>query len=118
PTPALPRKRGRGPGLILLAAHLLLPPLAGEGWDGGSVRRETVERGDLMRPAPQPSPASGGGGRLWGEVPAQRSVAPSQSACGAASGAGHSKRLRLPLPAAAPSMRSLTGRAVPNMRQS
>src|SRR5690606_40524016 len=95
-----------------------LPPRAGGGREGGNVRRETVERGDLKRPPPQPSPASGGGGCIRGEVTGERSLAPSQPACGAASGAGHSKRLRLPLPAAAPSMRSLTGRAVPNMRQS
>src|SRR5690606_34619440 len=39
----------------------LLPPLAGEGWDGSDVRCDTVERGDLKRPPPRPSPASGGG---------------------------------------------------------
>ena len=42
------------PEVRALLAPLLLPPLAGEGWDGGNEATD--------RPPPQPSPASGGGG--------------------------------------------------------
>src|SRR5690606_4836499 len=58
------RRRGRFSSPYDASTPQLLPPLAGEGWDGGSVRRETVERGDLKRPPPRPSPASGGGGAV------------------------------------------------------
>ncbi|MCW5581530.1 MAG: DNA mismatch repair protein MutS [Luteimonas sp.] len=40
------------PGVRALLAPLLLPPLAGEGWDGGNIAPDA--------PAPQASPASGG----------------------------------------------------------
>src|SRR5690606_393261 len=43
---------------------------------GGSVRREIVERGDLMRPPPRPSPARGGGGRVVALLAAHRRLPP------------------------------------------
>src|SRR5690606_25754890 len=57
------RRRGRFSSPYDASTPQLLPPLAGEGWDGGDVRCDNVERGDLKRPPPRPSPASGGRGR-------------------------------------------------------
>ena len=47
---------GMLPRLRELLAPLLLPPLAGEGWDGGNSVQST--------PPPRPSPVNGGGSRL------------------------------------------------------
>src|SRR5690606_38290820 len=69
PTPALPRLRGRGcHGSGGGWAALLVPPHAGEGRDGGRVRREDLWRSGRTLPPPQPSPAGGGGGVTGVEV--------------------------------------------------
>ncbi|TDK32900.1 thiol reductant ABC exporter subunit CydD [Luteimonas terrae] len=48
-------------GLPDLAVKQLLPPRAGEGWDGGKPRGPTHARGARISPPPQPSLAGGGG---------------------------------------------------------
>src|SRR5690606_31388646 len=94
PTPALPRKRGRaGVGGSACLRLLLLPLLAGEGWEGGARRRRTGGRAAIGLPPPQPvrpgaarlafgwparpfgasrpsSPPAGGGGSGTGAAPA------------------------------------------------
>src|SRR5690606_12301765 len=61
PTPALPRKRGRGRGSEPSRRAPAPSPACGGRLGWGRVRREIVERGDLMRPPPQPSPHAGEG---------------------------------------------------------
>src|SRR5690606_39768273 len=87
-----PASGGGGRVVALLAAHRRLPPLAGEGWDGGSVRCDIVERGALMRPPPPALPRTRGRGACRG--PSRRAPAPSP-ACGGRLGWGDRKSTRL-----------------------
>src|SRR5690606_28284333 len=57
PTPTLPRGRGRGTTIRKLRP---LPPLAGEGWDGGRAAG-ALAASVAWLPPPRPSPVSGGG---------------------------------------------------------
>ena len=57
PTPTLPRGRGRGTTIRKLRP---LPPLAGEGWDGGRAAG-ALAAFVVWLPPPRPSPVSGGG---------------------------------------------------------
>src|SRR5690606_14376172 len=72
PAPALPRARGRGcHGSGGGWAALLFPPHAGEGRDGGRVRREALRRSGRTSPPPQPSTADGGRGATGVEAAGQ-----------------------------------------------
>ena len=87
PHPGPPPQAGEGADLRH-AGFVLLPPLAGEGRDGGA--REARVRPCCDRPPPpRPSPAGGGGSRSA----AGRPCAPSP-ACGGRSGWGRARSAR------------------------
>src|SRR5690606_38691258 len=120
-------------------AGLPLPPLAGGGWEGGTLRSHRrpacpppnppppagggggggghpPEPSAHRLPPPQPSPASGGGSRAWRRSdPDLAPAGPNLAAVGAGSGSGN-KGPRRPRPTACPSprLRGEAGRGAPS----
>src|SRR5690606_2682515 len=82
-----PRKRGKGPVHGEKIQTAPPPPLAGEGRGGGriSTPRSTISRRTL--PPSQPSPASGGRGRLTARRFRPRARPPLRARAGAGAGA-------------------------------